>query len=120
MLSLYLNKTDVARTKTVVDIATNDIEQTMTTTDTRTIETTGTNHGIHGTIGFTIIEVHAIIDGPPTIIAEHLLTPNLVGLSHTPSRGTTRPTNGLTPRLHERPRTTHTRPHKKIEERQAT
>ena len=71
-------------------------------------------------IGVTLIEVRAIIDGPLTIVAENLLTLNLEDLSHTPSRGTTRPTNGLTPRLDESPLTAHTLPRKTTEERQAT
>ena len=102
-------KTNVARTKAVTDIVKTDIDQTMTMT-----ETTGTNHSIHGTIDITLIKVRAIIDGPPTTVAESL-TLNLEGLSHTLNRGTIRTTNGLTPRLHVSPLTAHTIPLKTSE-----
>ena len=113
-------KTDVARMKDATDITMTNIEQTITTAGTRMTETTSTNHGTHGTINVTLITVSAIIDSPMTIIAKNLLTPNLVGLSHTPSRGTTRPTNGLTPRLHGSPLTVHTIILKTTEAKQAT
>ena len=108
------------RTKALIYIATTDIEQMMFTTDMMITEMTGTNHDIHGTIDVTLIEVHAIIDGPPIIVAENLYTPNLKGFSHTLSRGTTRPTNGLTPRLHGSPLTVHTIVFKTTEAKQGT
>ena len=113
-------KTDITRAKATTDIAMTNIEQTITTAGTRMTETTSTNHGTHGTINVTLITVSAIIDSPMTIIAKNLLTPNLVGLSHTPSRGTTRPTNGLTPRLHGSPLTVHTIVFKTTEAKQGT
>ena len=88
-------------------------------TATRTTEKTGMNHGIHGTINVTLIKVRAIIDGPPTTVAESL-TLNLEGLSHTLNRGTIRTTNGLTPRLHVSPLIAQTLPRKTTEEKQAT
>ena len=71
-------------------------------------------------IGLTLTEVRVIIDGTMTIVVENLLNPNLIGPFHTPSRGTTRPMSGLTPRLHVSPLTAHTLPPKTTEEKQAT
>ena len=108
------------RTKALIYIATTDIEQTIITKGMMTIEMPGTNHSIQEMIGVTLIDVRAIIDGTTTIVAENLLNPNRVGPFPTMSRGTTRPTKGLTPCLHESPRTNHTLPHRTTEERQAT
>ena len=87
----------------VTDIAMTTIEQTMITTGTTTTRMTGTNRVIHETIGVTLIEVRETIDDTMKIVTASLLHPNRVGPFPTMSRGTTRPTKGLTPRLHESP-----------------
>ena len=104
----------------VTDIAMTTIEQTMITTGATTTGMTSTNHVIHETIGVTLIEVRETIDDTMKIVTASLLHPNRVGPFPTLNRGTTHPTNGLTPRLHESPRTAHTLPYRTTEERQAT
>ena len=112
--------TEGDRTMAVTDIAMTTIEQTMITTGATTTGMTSTNHVIHETIGVTLIEVRETIDDTMKIVTASLLHPNRVGPFPTLNRGTTHPTNGLTPHLYESPRTAPTLPYRTIEERQAT
>ena len=100
--------TEGDQTTVVTAIAMTTIERTMTTMGMTTTGMTGTNHDIHETIGVTLIEVRETIDRTGTIVVENLLNPNCTALFPTMSRGPTRLTKGLTPRLHESPRTDHT------------
>ena len=79
--------TEGDRTMAVTDIAMTTIEQTMITTGMTMTRMTGTNCGIHETIGGTLIEVCEIIDGKMTIVADNLLKPNRAALFPTINRG---------------------------------
>ena len=87
MTTATTTTTECERTTVVTDIAMNTIEQTMITTGMATNGMTGTNCGIHETIGGTLIEVCEIIDGKMTIVADNLLKPNRAALFPTINRG---------------------------------
>ena len=87
MTTATATTTEGNRRTTVTDIAMTTIEQTMIMIGMTTIGMTGTNHGIHETIGRTLIEVCEIIDGKMTIVADNLLKPNRAALFPTINRG---------------------------------
>ena len=103
-------KTNAAWKRDFTDIATTYTDQTMTTTGTTTIETTSTNHDIHGMIYNPPIKAHnprVIIEDRRKIDVVTPLTPNLDGLFNTPSLAKSCPMHGPTPRQQESQLTTH-------------